>query len=272
MTEGRLRLGTQGWNYPAWTGPLYPEGTRAADLLGVYSRAFGSVEVDSTFYATPAASAVRGWVERTPPGFVFALKLPREITHERRLLGVERETEEFFDRVRGLGDRLGPVLVQLGPDFSPREVPALMDFLPRLPADVRVAVEFRQHAWMTEATLDLLGRHGVALVLTDGPWVPRRVAIALLRAPTADFHYIRWMGESRDLTDFSRVQTDRADELAAWSEAILELRGSRPALDVFGFVSNFFSGHSPATVRDLQRRLGQQPVDPDGLREQTSLF
>src|SRR3954470_13370708 len=82
--SARIRLGTQGWNYDAWVGPFYPEGTKPADFLGVYARAFDAVEVDSTFYATPPSKTIRGWAQRTPPNFVFSLKLPQEITHVRR--------------------------------------------------------------------------------------------------------------------------------------------------------------------------------------------
>src|SRR5947209_19135495 len=80
----QIRLGTQGWNYDAWVGPFYPVGTRSADYLTVYARAFDTVEVDSTFYAIPPARTIRGWFDRTPHDFVFALKLPQEITHEDR--------------------------------------------------------------------------------------------------------------------------------------------------------------------------------------------
>src|SRR5688572_25756611 len=101
-----IRLGAQGWNYDAWVGPLYPEGTRPADYLGIYSRAFTTVEVDSTFYATPPATTLRGWAERTPAEFVFSLKFPQEITHERRLRDSDDLTQLFFDRARELGGKL----------------------------------------------------------------------------------------------------------------------------------------------------------------------
>jgi uncharacterized protein YecE (DUF72 family) len=71
-----IRLGTQGWNYPAWSGPLYPAGTRPSEFLSIYARAFNTVEVDSTFYAIPPARTVRDWAARTPAGFKFALKMP----------------------------------------------------------------------------------------------------------------------------------------------------------------------------------------------------
>ncbi|MHB8837996.1 MAG: DUF72 domain-containing protein, partial [Gemmatimonadaceae bacterium] len=92
-----LRLGCQGWNYAAWVGPFYPTRTRAADFLTVYARAFDTVEVDSTFYATPAVPTVRSWAARVPDGFTFALKLPQEITHENRLRHSESQVQHFFD-------------------------------------------------------------------------------------------------------------------------------------------------------------------------------
>ena len=101
-----IRIGTQGWNYEAWVGPFYPSGTRPADFLAVYSRAFTTVEVDSTFYAIPAAKTVRGWAERTPPEFSFALKMPQEITHENRLRDSADLAALFFDRARELGPKL----------------------------------------------------------------------------------------------------------------------------------------------------------------------
>ena len=151
-----IRLGTQGWNYDAWVGPFYPSGTRAGDYLSVYARAFSTVEVDSTFYAVPAAKTVRGWAERTPDDFRFALKLPQEITHENRLRDSADLAALFFDRARELGPKLGSVLVQLSPDFAPTELPALAAFLPLIPRDVRVAIEFRQRAWIYDGVLSLL--------------------------------------------------------------------------------------------------------------------
>jgi uncharacterized protein YecE (DUF72 family) len=266
-----IRIGTQGWNYDAWVGPFYPTGTRAADFLMVYARAFTTVEVDSTFYAIPPAKTVRAWGERTPPGFKFALKMPQEITHERRLRPLDDTLELFFDRARELEDRLGPVLVQLGPDFGPSELPALAKFLPRLPGDVQVAIEFRHRGWISDGVLALLAEHEVALALTDARWIPRRQMLALAERPTAPFAYVRWMGPDRDIVDYSRIQVDRARELEAWSQALAAL-ASRVRGGIYGYVNNHFAGHSPSSARDLQRLLGQQPVHPDELGEQLSLL
>jgi uncharacterized protein YecE (DUF72 family) len=266
-----IRIGTQGWNYDAWVGPFYPTGTRAADFLTVYARAFSTVEVDSTFYAIPPAKTLRAWAERTPPGFKFALKMPQEITHERRLRPVDDTLELFFERARELEDRLGAVLVQLGPDFGPAELPALAKFLPRLPTDVRVAVEFRQRGWITDGVLALLAEHDVALALTDGRWIPRRQMLALAERPTASFGYVRWMGPDRDIVDYSRIQVDRSRELEAWAQALATLAAHVTA-GIYGYVNNHFAGHSPSSARDLQRLLGQTPVQPDQLGEQLSLL
>ena len=267
---GRVRLGTQGWNYPAWVGPLYPAGTRAKDYLKLYARAFETVEIDSTFYAVPSANAVRGWLERTPRDFVFAPKLPREITHERELVGADSILREFLDRVRELGQRLGPVLVQLGPDFAPSKMSALEEFLPLLPDDIRFAVEFRHSGWLAEEVRDLLSEYRVALALSDGRWFPRDEILAQAMRPTTDFVYIRWMGENRDVMDYGRLQVDREAELLAWGEVIRGLSGR--GFEAYGYVNNHFSGHSPATVRALQKRLGQEPLAPDEIGDQISLF
>ena len=265
-----IRLGTQGWNYDDWVGPFYPSGTRAADFLTTYARAFDTVEVDSTFYAIPPAKTVRGWAGRVPDRFTFALKLPQEITHERRLRDAEDPMALFFDRARELGAKLGPVLVQLGPDFGPAELPALVEFLPLLPRDVRVAIEFRQRGWIHDGLLALLAEHHVALALTDARWIPRKQMMQLATRPTADFVYVRWMGPDRSIVDYSRIQYDRTRELESWSGVLWPML--ERDTDVFGYVNNHFAGHSPESVRELQRLLGQAVVMPDQLGEQMTLF
>lgn len=265
-----IRLGTQGWNYDAWVGPFYPEGTKAVDYLTVYSRAFDTVEVDSTFYATPPSKTIRGWAQRTPPGFAFSLKLPQEITHERRFRDVDDVAKEFFDRARELGDKLGPVLIQLGADFHPAELPALTRFLPTLPEDIAFAIEFRDKGWIHDGVIALLSEHNVALALTDARWIPRRTMLGLAERPTADFTYIRWMGADREIVDYSRTQIDRSRELELWAGIIGQLAGR--GRSVYGYVNNHFAGHSPSSVRELQRILNLAPVDPERLGDQMTLF
>lgn len=265
-----IRLGAQGWNYDAWVGPFYPSRTRSADYLSVYARAFDTVEVDSTFYATPPVKTVRGWAERVPVGFRFALKLPQEITHENRLRGSADPLNLFCERARELGEKLGPILIQLSPDFAPAELPALAGFLRILPTDLDFAIEFRQRGWIHDGLIALLAEHRVALTLTDARWIPRRSMLALAGRPTADFAYLRWMGTNRDLVDYSRIQIDRSRELEAWAEVLPALAAR--VRTVYGYLSNHFAGHSPASLRDIQRRLALPVVRPEDLGEQMSLF
>ena len=272
--DAPIRIGTQGWNYAAWVGPFYPTGTRAPDYLTTYARAFRTVEVDSTFYAVPPPRTVRGWAQRTPDDFVFALKMPQEVTHERRLRDADDVVDAFLASARELGGKLGPILLQMGPDFGPDEFGALERFLPRLPDDVRVAVEVRQQRWMKPDVrpdlLSLLATHGRALALSDGRWIDRETMTALAERPTADFHYVRWMGPNRDITDYSHLQFDRADEIDAWAR-VLRMQPGR-GVSVYGYFNNHFAGHSPENARQLLRELGQPVVDPASLDEQTSLF
>jgi uncharacterized protein YecE (DUF72 family) len=265
-------IGTQGWNYAAWVGPFYPPGTRAAEFLPTYARAFRAVEVDSTFYAVPDVKAVRAWNERTPPGFTFALKMPKEVTHELRLRDADALVRDFLGRARELGPKLGPILLQMGPDFAPEELPAIEQFLPTLPRDLRFAIEVRQSRWMDrdvrQHLLGLLAHYGVALALSDGRWI-RRETMLELTEQAADFLYVRWMGPDREITDYSRIQFDRSGEIRAWSEA---LKRAAHTKEIYGFFNNHFAGHSPASARELQRLLGQQPVEPESLRGQRSLF
>jgi uncharacterized protein YecE (DUF72 family) len=266
-------IGTQGWNYAAWVGPLYPPGTRPSEFLPTYARAFRGVEVDSTFYAIPDAKTVRAWAERTPADFTFALKMPKEVTHERRLRDADDLVREFLDRARELGPKLGPILMQMGPDFAPDELPRVERFIATLPRDLRFAVELRQSRWMRSDVrpqlLEALARHGVALALSDGRWIPRATMLELAERPTADFLYVRWMGPDREITDYSRVQFDRSEEIRAWAEVLKSVANTR---EIYGFFNNHFAGHSPASAREMQRLLGQQPVEPEALRGQRSLF
>ncbi|MFL6211922.1 MAG: DUF72 domain-containing protein [Pyrinomonadaceae bacterium] len=277
MTQARIQIGCQGWNYDDWVTPpaaahvFYPHGTRTGDMLELYARAFKTIEVDSTFYAVPAAATVDQWARRTPPGFTFALKLPQAITHEAGLRGHEQTLTDFCAVAQRLGDKLGPMLVQLPPQFeaTAENVGALKIFLPLLPRDVRFAVEFRHGSWAQAEIAELLARANVAVALVEGQWIARRALWQMCAAAPAPFAYVRWMG-ARDITRFDKPARPRDENLKLWREAITRLvaRGT----DVFAYFSNYYEGHAPASARMLQRLLGQEPVEPTELADQPSLF
>ena len=265
----KIFVGTQGWNYEGWVGPFYPRGSKAKEFLSLYANVFDTVEVDSTFYATPSAHSVIGWAERTPDDFNFSLKLPSEITHKNRLRDSQGLVEEFMQRVSLLGDKLGCVLIQLAPDFSPNEQAALRGFIDALPAGRLFAVEFRDANWLTESTVDLLARRNIALALTDSRWIHRTLSFRFIEDYPADFAYVRWLGP-RELTDYSRVQIDRSSELAQWADAFAALQ--EKVGRVYGYFNNHFQGHSPASCNQFKEMLSLPVTSPDVLVKQPSLF
>jgi len=273
------RIGCQGWNYEDWiTAPaaaeavFYPRGTRPARMLDIYPRVFETVEVDSTFYAVPSAVTVDNWHKRTPARFTFALKLPRQITHEFGLRrGGNDLLAEFCDRTRLLHDKLAAVLIQLPPQFeaSPENLRALETFLPRLPRDLRFSIEFRHPGWITEETLTLLNEHRVPVALVEGQWIARRTLFQTVEQMTADFAYIRFMG-ARDLTRFDRIQRPQDANLQLWAEAITRLCARVP--HVYAYFSNYYEGYAPESANKLKRLLRQPTPDAADLEDQPSLF
>ena len=274
LGAGAIRLGAQGWSYADWVGPMYDADTKPDRYLRAYAREFNTVEIDSTFYGTPPIERVARWCAAVPVDFTFAIKVPREITHERHLRGCERETAEFFASAHAFGEQLEAVLVQLGPDFSPDEFEALAAYVDLVPSEsMRIAVEVRDARWFDPAMLarlrDLLGGHGIALALSDGIFVPLEVMLAEIAQPTADFLYLRWLGARDAVRRYHAVQIDRTQRVAQWATAIKQAPSR--VRRATGYVNNHFSGHSPATVRQLLAALGVPHVQPPRI-EQTSLF
>ena len=247
--RARIFLGTQGWNYEDWVGSFYPRGSKTKEMLSLYAKIFDTVEVDSTFYAIPSENSVKGWAERTPASFNFSLKLPSEITHKNRLRDSQGILEQFIQRINLLEDKLGCVLIQLPPDFSPNEQAAFGNFIDLLPAQRRFAVEFRDANWLNEQTINTLARKNVAL--------------------TADFAYVRWLGP-RELTDYSRIQLDRSRELSQWAESFAALQ--ERVTQIYGYFNNHFQGHSPGSCNLFKEMLGLPVIRPESLIKQPSLF
>ena len=268
----RLFIGTQGWKVGAWSGPFYPHGTKSAQMLEVYAKAFDTVEVRATSYAIPAEPIVQEWGDAVPDTFRFALKVPQQITHERRLKDTEKVMRRFLGRAELLGERLGPLLVQMSPAFRPStdSQAVLTAFLRTLPAGFQWAVEFRHPGWMVGQVFDQLRELGAAVVLTDGRWIRRDMMPELALEPTADFAYLRWEGTGRLLSDVSKAQIDRREEFDLWVDVVRSV--SERVSTVYGYFDDQFQGHAPHSARQLQERFGLQPIEPEALREQAELF
>ncbi len=255
----RFFIGTSGWSYRDWQGSFYAPGTRSEAWLASYGSSFQSVEIDSTFYSVPRASVVEAWAERSPADFVFSAKFPRDITHEAGGLSDAAElTHLFLERMSLLGDKLGPLLLQFPPGFRVGRLDALRTFLEALPRKYRYAVEFRHTDWHSEEVLALLAHLNMAWTIGIGPDSPP------VRPLTADFTYLRWLGD-RQIESFGRVQIDRRAELREWARWIEEQR--ERLREVYGYFNNHYSGHAPATARAMLTLLGREAPPPPAERQ-----
>jgi len=181
-------LGGPGWAVKSWIGRLFPPGTKPSDFLARYAEVFNAVEGNTTFYALPTPEAVARWNEQTPAAFRFCFKFPRTITHDKLLVDVAAEVATFVDRIAPLGDKLGPLFIQLPPKFGPQQTGRLRAFLDSLPRDLRYAVELRHELFFApgpeRAEVEaLLRERGIDIVIMD--------ARGLHASPNADYSDVR---------------------------------------------------------------------------------
>jgi uncharacterized protein YecE (DUF72 family) len=214
-----IRLGTSSFTATGWAGAFYPRAMKPSDCLAYYSTRFDTVEVDSTFYRCPTIEAVNNWALKTPPGFIFSLKVLQTITHQKVLVDCEKEFEEFVSTAGILGDKLGPMGFQF-PYFNKdvfntpvQFLDRLKPFFKRLPrrGGHKFAVEIRNKWWLTKRFADLLKENNVALVLQDHSLMPSAERVFSTIDPlTADFVYIRLLGDRKAIeaktTVWSRSQ------------------------------------------------------------------
>lgn len=262
MSERIIHLGTSGWKYDDWRGAFYPD--KPVDELAFYARRFDTVEIDSTWYRTPARRVVESWRSRVPDGFRFAAKVPREITHDRALLDCVEAFNIFLRAIGCLEDRLGPLLFQFPPQWTaPEGASALRDFLPLLPQGWKFAMEFRHASWHEERYADWLREAGVAWTLAETTRFPDKIYA------TASFSYIRWLGNRYEpLEPLNSLKKNRDAEEARWAEAIAGL----PVGEVWGYFNNHWAGFSPGSADAFKTRLGLPLKNEVEENEQGTLF
>lgn len=240
-----MRLGTCGWSYQEWVGLFYPNNRVAK--LPFYAKVFDTVEVDSSFYRMPTKSMVKGWEKATGQSFKFSLKLPKMITHDKGLVGVDDELARFLEVIKPLQDagKLGCLLVQLGPGFTFDKVEHLESFLETLPGDMRFAAEFRHESWNRKETWALLKKHCVANTITDSP-------IEFLAEPvvTADHAYVRWHGRGKKIW-FDYNYSD--EELLTWVE---KMNSIVSRAETFAYFNNHYNSKAPTNALQLLQMMG----------------
>lgn len=240
-----VHIGTSGWSYPHWDGVLYPPGTSAGARLGIYTRQFGTAELNASFYRWPAERTFAGWRARLPEGFQLSVKASRGLTHAKRLYAPEVWVRRMASCWHELGARRGVLLVQLAPGHA-RDDARLEYFLAQLPDWLRVAVEFRHPSWLDDAVFALLERHRAAYCVMSGAKLP-----CVLRA-TAEVVYLRLHGpDTEHLYGGSYSDAD----LAWWCQRIREWEAA--GHEVYAYFNNDGGGHAVRNALTLRGMLGQ---------------
>jgi uncharacterized protein YecE (DUF72 family) len=238
----RILIGTSGWHYESWRGPFFPKGLLLKDQLQFYASQFATTELNGVFYRTPTPAAVKAWRQQTGGDFVFAWKASKFITHWKRLSEKSVNSLELLeDRLALLGDKAGPILFQLPPNFH-ADAGRLKNFFELLSAKRRYSFEFRHESWYTPEIFRLLARQNISLCISDhhdapSPW-----------KRTADFVYVRGHGPGgRYRGHYS------PDALSEWARRIRSWR--KQGCDVYVYFDNDQKSAAPADALRLRQLL-----------------
>jgi uncharacterized protein YecE (DUF72 family) len=243
----RVYIGTSGWVYKEWQKHFYPEDVPAKRQFEFYATQFPTVEINATFYRLPTLKMVRGWRDKAPPGFVFAVKGSRFITHILKISGASKGLRKYFSRLKGLEKRTGPVLWQL-PPFLKKSPERLERFLKILPKNYCHAVEFRHPSWYEgKEVFALLRKYKAAHVNLSSLKMPMNLTV------TADFVYIRFHGlEGGAYHDYTRA------ELEPWAAFIC--KQARAGRNVYAYFNNDLNVHAPDNAKALMEMIGGAAV------------
>ncbi len=229
-------IGTSGFQYSEWKGKFYPEDLPTAKMLPFYAERFPTTEVNYTFHRIPSAKTIENWSRQTPSKFRFGLKAPQKITHFARLRDCTDTLRYFYDVTSALGEKFGPVLFQLPPNFK-KDTILLADFVNGLPGGLRAAFEFRHESWFADEVYEALKTRGAVLCIAD------MEEISTPTVATADWGYLRLRRE-----DYG------AGDVARWAEFV---RGQSKAWgDVFIYFKHEDAGTGPRLAKDMMNSLG----------------
>jgi uncharacterized protein YecE (DUF72 family) len=238
----RTLIGTSGWNYDSWRGPFFPTGLPLKHQLQYYASQFQTTELNGVFYRTPTYDAVKRWRAQTGKNFVFAWKASKFITHWKRLSHNSVNSLELLEeRLSLLGNKAGPILFQLPPNFEV-DADRLVSFFELLSKTRRYSFEFRHPSWYQPRIMKLLSKRNISLCLSDHQDAP---------APwkrTADFVYIRGHGPGGHYKGHYRPDT-----LAEWARRIKSWK--RQGCDVFIYFDNDQKSAAPADAMKLRQLL-----------------
>lgn len=232
-----IHIGTSGWHYRHWKGAFYPGSFSPRDFLSFYARHFDTVEINNSFYSLPEKKTLEEWHRTTPAGFLFAVKGSRYITHMKKLKAPKPSTAKFFDRIKTLRDKLGPILFQLPPRWKFNR-DRFGDFLKDLPPDYEYAFEFRDPTWFNEESYGLLRGFRMAFCIYElAGFISPEVV-------TSDLVYVRLHGPGAKYQGRYSL-----DILRSWARKILGW--SKGGKDVYCYFDNDDSGFAAQNAREL---------------------
>lgn len=240
-------VGTSGWSYPHWKGAFYPQGLPQRHWFDYYASHFDTVEVNATFYRHFPDQTFRNWRAKAPEGFRYVLKVPQLISHRKQLAAADEQIDEFVRQAGLLGDRLGPLLLQLPPQMTPGHE-RLAHALERFGNQVQVAVEFRHPDWMTPQTRELLRSHHAIFCSAQSP------KSSLLDWVTTETAYIRLHGRTRWYDyEYSAAELQEIARLA-------RRMATQGAKSVYIFFNNDSNAWAPRNAAALKELLSINPV------------
>jgi uncharacterized protein YecE (DUF72 family) len=238
---GQVYIGTSGWSYKSWEKGFYPADIPKTRHFEFYATQFRTVEINNTFYRLPTTKAVKGWRDKAPPGFVYAVKGSRFITHMKKLTNLDGALDKFFERIEPLEKRTGAILWQL-PPFLRKDPDRLDAFLSLLPKNYKFAVEFRHRSWLDSDIFDLLRRHSVGHVSLSSRGMPMDLTT------TSNLVYIRFHGlKGGAAHDYTY------EELKPWANHIREQ--VRKGKKAFAFFNNDVNVRAPENAKLLMRMV-----------------
>ncbi|MBN2025697.1 MAG: DUF72 domain-containing protein [Actinobacteria bacterium] len=237
----RINIGTSGWHYDHWKGSFYPDDISAGEMLGFYAERLGTVEINNSFYQLPEDKTLSEWRDMVPEGFAFSAKASRYITHMKKLKDPQEPVTTFIERVKVLGDKLGPILFQLPPRWK-LNLERLRSFLDVLPVGHKYTFEFRDPSWFAEEVYEALSARNAAFCIYElaGRLSPKKV--------TADFVYVRLHGPGDAYEGDYDAQT-----LAGWAGAFSTWAGK--GLQVYCYFDNDQKGYAAQNALKLHDML-----------------
>ena len=278
-----LHVGTSSFSTGDWRGVFYPKDLEPSEFLSYYAGILCTVEIDATWHFMPNPKITDGWARKVPDGFIISAKVPKTITHEKRLAGCEDDWSYFLETMQRLGDKLGPLLFQFqyvakradaeeyktGKEFLKR----LEAFLPLMPEGLQYVIEVRNRTWLGEALTSLLRSRGIALALVDYKTMPRPAEWFEICDPiTADFTYVRFLGDHRSMDNLVAKKREEGTKSSDWNELLLdrtqEMREWVPVLqrlttqtsDIYAYFNNHYAGFAPGSI-ELFLRVWEEMAD-----------